>query len=445
MKRLALVLALLAVAGPAAAQAPTPAPSDSIFKLLRALSDSTDADFGAATVEFDTTGLDTLVASALTRPATPPPARHVRSLYPVLNYNRTSGAIVGAGYHVGSQPTGFLDLQGSYATSAKLGRYAFAYRKTLRAPAGPIPALQAMAAGRIGRRERLDLELRYAREMLPMMPEHADPDAGGVGTLMTGTNAQSVFERRGFSGALALWKGDWLVRAGVTHAQEKALPIATTYSFFGDEADVPENTAADADDFTEPFAQVGFLRRDWDFAGIVAAHGTGDRRRLRGAVGKAWRLGSSFKLGTEFEAGATAAAAPRQRRFEIGGAKAVPSLPYGEGGTDHLMVAHFELTGAQDVLQALRFPHPQWLVLYPSVFMDYGSTWDDPAGRDVVFSKPPGQNWRGAAGGGFSWRLGIPEPDVTMRMWMAWPVGPRGGDPQFNFTVGRTFELVGRL
>jgi outer membrane protein assembly factor BamA len=98
-----------------------------------------------------------------------------------------------------------------------------------------------------------------------------------------------------------------------------------------------------------------------------------------------------------------------------------------------------------NVLESVGLPHPQWLVLQPSLFMDYGSTWDDPAGRDVVFSKPPGQNWRGSAGGGFSWRLGIPEPDVTMRMWMAWPVGPRGGDPQFNFTVGRTFELVGRL
>jgi hypothetical protein len=445
VKRLALVLALLAAAGPAAAQAPTPAPSDSIFKLLRALSDSTDADFGAATVEFDTTGLDTLVASALTRPATPPPARHVRSLYPVLNYNRTAGAIAGAGVRVGSQPTGFLDLQGSYATSPKLGRYAFAYRRTLRAPAGPIPAFQASAPGRIGRRERLDLELRYAREMLPMMPEHADPDAGGIGTLMSGTNSQSVFERRGFQGALALWTGDWLFRAGVTSAQDKALPVATRYSFFGEEADVPENTPADADDFTEPFAEVGFLRRDWDFAGTVSARGTGDRRRLRGAAGKSWRLGSSLKLNTEFEAGATAAAAPRQRRFEIGGAKAVPSLPYGQGGTDHLLLTHFELTGAVNVLETLGLPHPEWLVLHPSVFMDYGSVWDDPAGRDVVFSMPPGENWAGAAGGGFSWRLGIPEPDVTMRMWMAWPVGPRGGDPQFNFTVGRTFELVGRL
>lgn len=451
MKRLARVFALLlfalVVPRAAGAQAPAPAPppSDSLFKVLRALSDSTDAGFGAATVEFDTTGLDSLVGSALLLPATPPPARRVSQLYPVINFHRASGPGLGAGYRFGSQSTGFLDLRGSYAFTAELGRYAFGYRKTLWAPGARMPRFEAVRSGRIGERNRLDLELGYARKVVPFMVEHSDPDVGGFGALISGTSAQSIFEQRGFTGALALWKGDWMLRAGVLTAKEKALPVVTTFSLLGKEEDVPANTAADADEFTEPFAELGYRRRDWDFVATATIHGTGDRRRLRGAFGKAVRLGSNFKFAAEIEGGATAAAAPRQRRFEIGGAKSVPSLPYGQGGTDHLVMSRFELRGAQDVLNALRLPHPEWLVLQPSLFFDYANVWDDPAGRDVVFSKPPGEGWRGSAGGGFAWRLGVPEPDVTMRMWMAWPVGSRGGEPQFNFTVGRTFELVGRI
>jgi len=441
---IACALAVAASAAPAAAQTPAPAPVDSLFRLLRALSDSTDARFGAATVEFDTTGLDTLVANALTLPATPTP-RRLRVLYPVIGYHRTSGPVVGAGYRVGSLPAGFLDLRGSYAASAKLGRYAFGYRKTLWAPAGPLPIFQAARPGLIGRRDRLDLELRYAREFMPFMPEHADADAGGFGALLWGSGAQSVYERRGFSGGFALWRGDWRARAGVTDAREKALPIATYFSFFGHESDVAPNTPADADAFTEPYGELAFLRRDWELAGVVTVEGTGERRRLRGALGKAVRLGPNVKLSTQVEAGAAAAAAPRQRRFELGGALAVPSLGYGQGGTDHLLLTRVEMIGSPDVLKALHLPHPEWFILRPSVFLDYGNVWDDPACRDVVFSRPPAEDWRGAAGGGFAWRIGIPEPDVTMRMWMAWPLGPRAGAPQFNFTAGRGFELLGRL
>jgi len=135
----------------------------------------------------------------------------------------------------------------------------------------------------------------------------------------------------------------------------------------------------------------------------------------------------------------------RQRRFELGGSRAVPTLPYGRGGTDHLLLGRTELVASPDVLDALGLPHPQWLVLQPSLFVDYGNAWDDAAGRDVLLSAPPGAGWRGSAGGGFAWKLGVPEPDVTMRLWMAWPIGPRAGVPSFNVSVGRTFDLVGRL
>jgi hypothetical protein len=450
---LVIVLAAAGAAGGAAAQAPAPpapapapAAADSFARFLEDLNDSTDAYFGASSVAFDTTGLDTLTANALERPPVFRPRRAATSTYPVLGYHRALGATVGAGHRQGLGAAGALELRGSYATSAKLGRYAFAWRRTLWSPGGPLPAYQAVRPGRIGERTRLDLDLRYARENLAFMPEHADPDFGATGALISGSGAQSIYEARGASGGLTLWTGDWRFGAGLRDAREKPLPVATRFSLLGDEDAVEPNTAAQPDRFTEPWAGIGFFRRDWELGAVLDARGGGgDRWRVRAALGKAVRLGEHLKATTQLEAGAAAARAPRQRRFELGGARAVPTLPYGRGGTDHLLLGRAELLASPDVLDELGLPHPRWLVLQPSLFVDYGNAWDDPAGRDVLLSSPPGAGWRGAAGGGFAWKLGVPEPDVTMRLWMAWPIGPRSGVPSFNMSVGRAFDLVGRL
>jgi hypothetical protein len=443
-----LALALVLGGPPARAQAPAPmpAPADSLSRFLEGLHDSTDAWFGEPTVAFDTTGLDTLVAGALSRPPLPMRRPGRASTYPVLGFHRALGATVGAGHRRGSPSFGVLDLRGSYATKAKLGRYAFAWRRTLWSPGGPLPSFLALRPGRIGERTRLDFDARYARENLAFMPEHADPDYGAFGALLSGSGAQSIYEARGASAGLTLWTGDWRLGAGVRDAREKPLPVTTRFSLLGEEADVAANTQAEPDRFTEPYANVAFFRRDWELGGVVHARGGGgDRWRLRSALGKSLRLGKHLKLTTQVEAGAAAARAPRQRRFELGGALAIPSLPYGRGGTDHLLLGRSELVASPDVLAALGVPHPAWLVLQPSLFVDYGNAWDDAAGRDVVLSSPPGAGWRGAAGGGFAWKLGVPEPDVTMRLWMSWPLGPRSGVAQFNMSVGRTFELLGRL
>lgn len=430
---------------PAAAQAPTPAPADSFSRFLEELTDSTAARFGSS-ADFDTLGLDSLAANALTDPPELPGPRSRASTWPIVGFHRALGATVGAGHRRGSPGFGVLDLRGSYATGAKLGRYAFAWRRTLWAPGPAVSPLRAMRPGRIGERTRLEFDLRYARENLAFMPEHADPDFGAFGALFTGSGAQSIHESRGGSAGLTLWSGDWRLAAGVRIARDKSLPVVTRFSLLGEEADVPENTAALSEKFSEPYGGGAFFRPDWELGAMLDARGGGGNRwRLRAAVGKAVRLGAHLKWTMQAEAGAAAARAPRQRRFELGGSLAVPTLDHGVGGGDHLLFGRGELVASPDVLKALGLPHPAWLVLQPSLFIDGGHVWDDSAGRDVVFSRPPAAGWRGAAGGGFSWRLGIPEPDVTMRLWMAWPIGPEAGTPRFNVSMGRAFDLLGRL
>ena len=59
-----------------------------------------------------------------------------------------------------------------------------------------------------------------------------------------------------------------------------------------------------------------------------------------------------------------------------------------------------------------------------------------------------GQHYDASMSGDFFAQLGIPEPDVTLRLWMAWPVGRDGDDrarAQFNMSAGTRFELLGRL
>ena len=438
-----VVVALAALARPAAAQ--EPAPSDSLSHFLEQMTDSTDALFGSS-VEFDTLGLDTLVENALTLPVRPFKPASIKAWYPVIGFHRSTGATAGLGRRTGTPQLGVLDLRGSYATSAELGRYAFAWRRTIWAPGPVVGPYRTMSPGRIGDRTRLDLDLRYARENLAYMPEHADPDNGAIGAFRWGPGDQSIYEARGGSAALTLWTGDWRLGAGVRKATDKDMPVATRFSLFGTDEDVSPNTHADADDYTEPYGGVAYWRPDQDFGWTIDGRGGGgDRWRLRGVAAKALRFGAHIKWAMQVEAGAAAARAPRQRRFEVGGARTVPTLPYGSGGTDHLLFGRGVLTASPDVLETLHLPHPRWLVLVPSVFIDGGSVWDDPSGRDVVFSTPPSRTWLGAAGGGLTWRIGIPEPDIEVTFWMAWPIGPNGGEPQFNISTGHAFALLGRL
>lgn len=448
-----LVLACLAATGPranaqGAPPAPRPAGGDSLSSFLKGLADSTDATYGAQSVDFDTTGLDSIAAWALDRPegAAVRRSRSSFSLFPVLRYHRAEGPVLGGGFIAGSPKAGVLEMRGSYGFDNKGGRYVFDYRRTLWRPGRRLTQAQNLLGGRIGFGTRLDMELRYARETVGFMPEHADPDLGAIGAFMSGTHAQSVYETRGFLGTLTLWAGDWRLRAGYHDGKDRTMPLETRWSLFGAEDRVPPNTAARDESYQEPFGGIAFRRTDWEFAATLDGRAGGsDRWRLRGVVGKAFRLGSTIKAVTQVEAGATAANAPRQRRFELGGAKLVPSLPYGVGGTDHLLAGKLELVGSQNIVRALGIQRPDWLILQPVVFADMAADWDDPGGRDVVFSKPPSQAWRGAAGLGLAMRVGFPEPDVFWRMRLAWPIGPDSGEIELNFTLGRSFDLVGPL
>jgi len=420
--------------------------ADSLGDFLKGLADSTDTSYGAQSVTFDTTGLDTLALNALEKPPILKRRGGGPGISPLLGFHRAEGVIVGAGARVGSRQAGWLEPSGTYSFSNKEGRYAFGWRRTL-LYRGPERRLTLVERGRIvPGTTRLDLELRYARASLPFAPEHATPRLGNLGAVVSGKNSSSLYEQRGFEGSLALWRGDVRLVAGVRHEDEEPMARVNDWTLLTAEANVPPNLAATNDRYTEPFGSLGFYRSDWEFGALLEARGGGaDRWRSRAVLAKALRLGGSVKSYLQIEGGATAANAPPQRRFELGGGRAISSLPLESGGRDHLLLGKIEFVEAHDVLKAIGLPHPDWLVLQPMLAAQGGAVWDDAGGRNVLFSGPPSEAWCGAVGAGLIYRIGIPDPDAVARIYLTKPIGPNSGEMRVRFSLGTTFDLLGRL
>jgi len=150
---------------------PGPAGADSLSLYLKALGDSTDSSYGAQSTAFDTTGLDSLAAGALTHAPAFPRHGHGGALSPIARFHRAEGWVLGLKTRVGTPRAGWLGLAGSYGFGDHLGRYAFDYRRTLFAGA-PLARARRGIPGTIGDGvTRLDLVLRYERSTVPFMPE----------------------------------------------------------------------------------------------------------------------------------------------------------------------------------------------------------------------------------------------------------------------------------
>jgi hypothetical protein len=211
---------------------------------LKGLADSTDTSYGAHSVTFDTTGLDTLALNALTRPPKIPRRSGGASFSPLLGFHRAEGWIVGAGAQVGSRKAGWLEASGTYGFSNEEGRYSFGWRRTL-LYRGPQLRRTLVERGRIlPGTTRLDLEVRYARESLPFAPEHATPRLGNPDAWLTGNTSSSLYERRGFEGSLTLWTGDWRLEGGVRDADEQPMPLVNDFALFTHDENIPRTSRA---------------------------------------------------------------------------------------------------------------------------------------------------------------------------------------------------------
>jgi hypothetical protein len=431
---------------PSASAQESAAPSDSLSQFLRDLSRSTDEYFGTATSEFDTTGLDTLLEHRFHDPLElPSPDRGYITPGPIMRYNRAEGFVLGAGVNLWNHTVGTLRGNLAYGFGNKGWRYEVGWKRILwfKDRNGYLTRRDLSRNWNTPTRAMLGVELYYLRETAKFMPEHAQPFVSDLNAFLIGKDRQSFYERRGFLGLLRFAYGDWRLTAGYRDAEDKAMPKTATFSVFGSDSSVPGVTPANPDDYHEFLGGLTWAREDWDFAVSLNGRGLGNAAwRLRGAIAKGIRIGRPLKAILQIEGGAAEAAAPIQRMFSVGGPRAIPSLGFGVGDTDHLLLGRLELIEAHNLFAALGIPHPDFMDFHAGAFFHYGAVWDDPAGRDVVFSKPPSTAWRGTAGLSLIYRPGLPDPRTQWRIQAGWPVGPEGGDMRLTLSIGREFDLI---
>ena len=425
----------------------TPAePRDSLEILLDGLRRQTDERFGEATV-LDTVGLDSLLERRLLEPATGPNTRD-RYLQPnlVMRYNRAEGPVLGMGFDRWSRRLGTISAGASYAFNSKLVLHDVGWKRIfwLSSPYGFQDRRDVSRDWNQPGVSLFGIRVRYARETALFAPEHSQKALSTLNAFFLGTDRQSYFERRGVDASLRLRLAPWDFAAGFRTARERPYERNATFSVFGSDDESPGVTLADAGDFHSLRGRAAWLPASQRYAAALEGQGLGnDGWRLRGVLGGNAALGRSVKAYAQIEGGAADPASPRQRKFELGGPRAVASLPFGTGGTDHLLLGKLELIHSESLLELLHLPRPDFFDLQLGAFLHYGVAWDDPAGREVVFSKPPSNAWKGTAGLSLAYRPGLPDPRTFWRFQFGWPVGPEAGDFRITLAIGREFDLVG--
>ena len=404
---------------------------DPLGPFLRDLADSTDAFFGRSAASFDTTGIDSLIRISgglmSEAPGSAAARRFSTSKGPVVGFHRSTGLVLGVKTRAGDSHRGWATAQLSYGFANKEGRY--------RAALASVLAGHESAGGP----RHLVLEISYSRETLPFAPEHACPVESAVGTLLTGRDRQSVYERRGGSVQLTWSDRSFIAGIGWRRARDQSMPTVSRFKVLGAGGTLPAVTPTRPGSFKEGFAEFScnFLPVPRHL-GVEAGYASRDRWRARlAAAHDIDRFG--FKVNVQCEWGVAARNGPQQSRFEIGGPLAVPSLGLGDESGNRLLLGKTELIRGIDLLKALHVPHPSMLVLHPAIFIHGACVWTESEGR---WSAPPAACWRGAAGVALLHLPGIILPASYVRLQMAWPLGLESGVARFSVALGRWHDLA---
>ncbi|MGH7340312.1 MAG: hypothetical protein ACREKH_07460, partial [Candidatus Rokuibacteriota bacterium] len=355
--------------------------------MLQGLRKQTDERFGEATV-LDTVGLDSLLAQRLLEPDTGPNTRD-RYLQPrlALRYNRAEGPVLGGGFDWWTRRLGTISVGGAYAFGSHVVLHDVGWRRIfwLSSPYGFRDRRDVSRDWNQSGVSLFGAEVRYARETALFAPEHSQRALSSLNAFFLGTDRQSYYERRGLDASLRLRLSAWDFAAGFRTAREKPYERNATFSLFGDDERAPGVTPAEAGDFHSFRGRAAWLPATQRYAAALEGQGLGnDGWRLRSVLAGATGITRFVKAFAQVEGGAADPASPRQRKFELGGPRAVASLPYGEGGTDHLWLGKLELIHSESLLELLHLPRPDFFDLQLGAFFHYGVAWDDPAGREVV-------------------------------------------------------------
>lgn len=440
----ALLLSAPATGSATESEPSGPAERDSLLQFLRRMADTTDVFFGEATARFDTTGLDSIARAggidesdrgSRRRPGT----LSLAVTRPVARFNRAVGPVLGFGLAQRSYALGSLEAHGAYGFASKEARYAFLWKRMLWADGSSFRDAERRRRWQRGR--ALELEAGYWRETVAFAAEHGQTFAGSLTALFTGGDRQDLYERRGPSVELRLGSPTWSVGAGWRHAKDQAMRRETRFSLIGPDRRVASVTPAPPGDTNEWFGGAWWERAASLAAVAATLHAWDDDSwRARALVAKGQRLGRDYLARLQVEAGSASAGIVPQRRFELGGPLAVPTLRNGDAAGNHLLLAKLELASGNPAFANLGLPLPDFLYLEPALFAQSGAAWTEP--EDALIASPPDAAWRSCAGFALHYRPGMPTEDSTWRFQVAWPLGPGIGATRFSLAIGRGFDLI---
>jgi hypothetical protein len=441
----ALIVAAVLLA-PAAARADShadDAPGDSLLNAyVHSMRDSTDAWFGSTAAPVDTAGLDSALAAGLIKPRK---GRHVtgpRKLSfdwgPALGFNRVDGGQLGASLALGTPRVRGLSGRMQYTTGTHdlLGEGAWA-------PSWGIDAL----------RSRLGLRLAAGRYTLAFDRDYYEPILTSINALVAADDRHQYLRRDGFIGSMRLSAESGFLLAGWRDQLESSLPYTTSWFLFGHGPTFPFNDAA-------TFGRVRELTLGGDATvpgtrfRVNAMYWTSDPslgsdmlyRRTRLSAGGDVSLGRHLSLVPQATYGLLRGQTPPQEAFYLGGPANVRTLKRNELVGAGRAYGRLDLILVDEIGRALHLPIPGQLPLQLGVFAGSGAVWGrDPKTGDAVPTSrtlPHRDEFLSEAGAGLMWRLGVPNPLTSVRVEVAYPIGPDGRRAAYTVSLSEPLNLL---
>lgn len=411
----------------ASAQAQTPAAPDSLLEdYLGRMRDSTDTWFGLTAAPLDTTGLDSALVAGLARGSdlrAETRARRARrvSLAPALGFNRVDGGLLGASASVGSaRLLGRLEGRLQYALAAEAWQGGAEVVKRWSEPYA----------------ERTwELRARAERRTDPFDRDYYNAQFTQMSAFLAGGDRHDYLTRTGAEATLERRTPGWSVSAGLADHVERARTTRTEWTLFGSTPERVENAMAAEGRAREARfgARLALPRLPWT---IEAQHWTSGRalasdftyRRTRVALAGDIGLFDRVALVPQLEWGRLRGQALPQQAFPLGGIYNLRTYERNERVGSGRAVLRGDLLYAGDVLERLGIPHPAWMPLSFGVFGNAGAVWgvDRDTGGPASTERdwPEAGDWKSEVGASALWRIGVPDPDLAMRVDYAVPVGP---------------------
>ncbi len=437
-----VLLALLTNAGAGRAQG---VPPDSLLDAyVRGLSDSTEAWFGITAAPVDTAGLDSALAVGLStlpgaRRAGGGDARGLRFGWsPAPGFNRADGAQLGVGLSLRSPLPGRLTGRAQYTTGSKDALGEAAWSESWR-----VHSL----------RSRLALRMAAGRWTETADRDHFDPVFASISAVLWGGDRHQYLRRDGVRASLRLGDDRTAATIGWRDQLESSLPYTTRWTAFGGPPELERNDVV-LEGRVRELALIADLPVPGTRFGLQAAHWTSDTRlgsdrqyrRTRLLVAGDVSLGRRFALVPQAGYGRLRGEILPQQAFYFGGSPDIRTLERNEWSGAGRTFARADLVLVDDLRMLLRLPLPAWLPLQASVFAATGASW----GRDPVTGVaqptsrdwPHRSEWLSEAGGGLSWRPGIPDPLSALRFEYAVPLGADGRDAAFTIAFKHPLGLL---